>query len=56
MSYFIIIMFVDGLTVYDVDLGDVGWYTCTASNTHGNIKASAYLSVIGECIWKEKIS
>ncbi|XP_071495667.1 cell adhesion molecule-related/down-regulated by oncogenes-like [Diadema antillarum] len=35
-----------GLTLLDVDLADVGWYTCMASNKHGSVKASAYLSVL----------
>ncbi|XP_030833960.1 cell adhesion molecule-related/down-regulated by oncogenes [Strongylocentrotus purpuratus] len=35
-----------GLTVFKVDLNDVGWYTCTVSNKHGVVKSSAYLSVL----------
>ncbi|XP_054760264.2 cell adhesion molecule-related/down-regulated by oncogenes-like [Lytechinus pictus] len=35
-----------GLTVFKVDLTDVGWYTCTVTNRHGVVKSSAYLSVL----------
>ena len=37
------------LTVMNVDYGDRGVYTCTATNSIGSDRASANLTVHGEC-------